>query len=228
MWLISPSGPRDVHLLLLDAGAQEAAGRAQEVGGVIGALEADQVRAQQPVDDGTAPGQLGKDLRRRKGYVVEEPDPQVRPALPQIPGNQLQLVVLHPDRGALGSGLGRGLRETLVDGAVGIPPRAVELRWRNHVVVERPERGVGEALVIQLHLRVAQRHRDQVHVVVVERVHFLVGRPGQPTQAPSVFSMTGASAVTRPPGERRQPSSPSASASGARSTGSRLETTMKS
>ena len=54
------------------------------------------------------------------------------------------------------------------------------------------------------------------------------GAPCQPTHAPSVLVIMGASAVTRPPGERRQPSSPPLSSGAQRSTGSRLDTTMKS
>ena len=73
----------DVHLLLLDAGAKEPPGGAHEVAGVAGPLEAHQVGAQQAVDDGLPPGQLGEDLRRREGDVVEEPDPEVRPGLAQ-------------------------------------------------------------------------------------------------------------------------------------------------
>src|SRR5688572_20771610 len=55
------------------------------------------------------------------------------------------------------------------------------------------------------------------------------GAPCQPTQAPSVLVIMGASAVTRPPGERRQPEPSSPCSPGAqRSTGRRLDTTMKS
>ena len=54
------------------------------------------------------------------------------------------------------------------------------------------------------------------------------GAPCQPTQAPSVLVIIGASAVTSPPGERRQPSSQPISSAEQRSTGSRLDTTMKS
>ena len=95
-------GALDVDLLLLDAGAQEAPGGAHEVPGVAAALEAHQVRAQQAVDDRAAPRELGEDFRRRERDVVEEPDLQVRPGLPEHLRDQLELVVLHPDGGALG------------------------------------------------------------------------------------------------------------------------------
>ena len=50
--------------------------------------------------------------------------------------------------------------------------------------------------------------------------------PGQPIQAPLFARMTGSSAETSPPGERRQVASPSSSTT--RSTGSRLATTTRS
>ena len=40
--------------------------------------------------------------------MQEEPDAQVRAALAELAGHQLELVVLHPDRGALGGDLGDG------------------------------------------------------------------------------------------------------------------------
>ena len=100
MWVVCAVGALDVDLLLLDAGAQEAPGGAHEVAGVAAALEAHQVRAEQAVDDGAAPRQLGEDFRRRERDVVEEPDLQVRPGLAEHLRDELELVVLHPDGGA--------------------------------------------------------------------------------------------------------------------------------
>ena len=50
--------------------------------------------------------------------------------------------------------------------------------------------------------------------------------PDQPIQAPSLARITGSSAVTRPPGERRQDVEPSSSTT--LSTGSRLATMTRS
>ena len=164
----------DVDLLLLDAGAEEAAGGAHEVAGVAAALEAHQVRAEQAVDDGAAPRQLGEDLRRREGDVVEEADLQVRARLAQHLGDELQLVVLHPDGGAVAGVVDDGVREPAVDLAVGVPPGPVELRRGNHVVVERPERGVGEALVEELDVVRAQLDRNEVDAAVAEGLDMLI------------------------------------------------------
>ena len=62
---------------------------------------------------------------------------------------------------ALGSS-GGGLREAPVDRDVRLPPLTVELRRHDHVVVERPQGRVGEALVVQLDVLGRQRHRHQV------------------------------------------------------------------
>ena len=163
-----------MDLLLLDAGAEEAPRGAHEVSGIAAALEAHQVRAQQAVDDRPAPRQLGKDLRRREGDVVEEPDLQIRAGLAEQLGNQLELVVLDPDGGALGRMADDGVGEPPVDLPVGIPPGAVELRRGDHVVVERPQRGVGEALVEKLDVLGAQLDGDQVDAAVAERLDRLI------------------------------------------------------
>ena len=92
-------------------------------------------------------GQLGEQLGRRERDVQVEPDAQVGSQLAQHRRDQLELVVLHPDDGVLGGVLRGRVGEALVDRDVGLPPLAVEGRLGHQVVVERPEGGVGEALV---------------------------------------------------------------------------------
>ena len=166
----------DVHLLLLDARAQEPPGGAHEVAGIAGALEAHEVGAHQAVDDGVPPRQLGEDFRRGKRDVVEEADPEVGPRFAQQPGHQLQLVVLDPHGGAVVCMAYDGVGEPLVDPAVGVPPGPVELRGSDHVVVQGPQGGVGEALVIQLNIVGAELYRDEIHPAVAERFDRLIRR----------------------------------------------------
>ena len=138
-----------------------AADEPHEVGGRPGELEADEVRPEQALQDLAPPGQLGEQLGGREGDVEVEADAQVRSQVAQHLRHQLELVVLDPDRRALGRDLGGPVGEALVDGDVGVPPLAVELRLGHHVVVERPQRAVGEALVELGHLLGAHRHRDE-------------------------------------------------------------------
>ena len=69
--------------------------------GATGQLEADEVRAEQALEDLPAPGELLEQLGRRERDVQEEADPQVRAQLAEHLRHQLHLVVLHPDGGVL-------------------------------------------------------------------------------------------------------------------------------
>ena len=72
-----------------------------EVLGAAGQLEADQVRAEQPLQDLAAPGQLLEQLGGGERDVQEEADPQVGSELTQHLRHELELVVLDPDLTAL-------------------------------------------------------------------------------------------------------------------------------
>ena len=170
-----------------------------------GQLEADQVGTEQPLEDLAAPRQLGEQLGRRERDVEVEADAQVGPLLAQHLRHQLELVVLHPDGGALGGDLGGPVGEALVDRDVGVPPLAVELRLGDDVVVERPEGAVGEALVelLDLPARSACTGTAESPSSTNGSNSSSSAEPGQPIQAPSLARITGSRAVTRPPGERR-------------------------
>ena len=148
--------------------ARRPAAGAQEVRRVGAALEAQQVRAEQPVDDLAAPGQLGEDLVTRERDVVEEADPDVAALLADHLRDQLQLVVMHPDRRPGRRLVHGGLRERPVDRHVGVPPPAVELGRGDDVVVERPQRRVAESLVVVPDLVRGQAHAHQVQAVHLE------------------------------------------------------------
>ena len=202
--------------------------RRTKLAAAAGQLEADQVGAEQALEDLAAPRQLGEQLGGRERDVEVEADPQVGPLRAQHLRHQLELVVLHPDGRALGRHLGGPVGEALVDPDVGLPPLAVELRLGDEVVVERPERAVGEALVELLHLLRAQRHRAPATTRPrrTARTSSSSADPGQPIHAPSLARITGSSAVTSPPGERRHDAEPSGRIT--RSTGSRLATITRS
>ena len=95
--------------------AQQVAGQPQEVLRAQRALEADQVRAEQPAEDLDAARQLHEQLDRRERDVQEEADPQVRTLCAQHRRHELQLVVLHPHGGAAVGDRGGRVGEPLVD-----------------------------------------------------------------------------------------------------------------
>ena len=96
--------------------------------------------------------------------------------LPEQRGDELQLVVVHPDDGALGRDRRRALGEALVDLDVGVPPGPVVLRLLDDVVVQRPQRGVGHALVVAVDLVLGELDRDQRDPAGLERLGGLAGR----------------------------------------------------
>ena len=149
----------------------------QEVRRIGAPLEADQVGAEEPLDDLPAPRQLREQLIAGERDVAEEPDPQIRSGSTQHRRHQLQLVVVHPHRGARSRLRGGHLREPLVDRHIGVPPGPVELRGGDDVVIERPQRGIAEAFVDVLDLSRRQRHRDQGHAIAVERLRGATSRP---------------------------------------------------
>src|ERR1019366_337897 len=65
-----------------------------------------------------------------------------------------------------------------VDRDIRVPPWAAELRLRDDVVIQRPERRIAEALVVVADLLGRQAHADQVHAARVEWSGRLTRRAG--------------------------------------------------
>jgi hypothetical protein len=114
--------------------------------------------------------------------VQEEPDAQVGTQLAEQLRHELELVVLHPHGRVLGGPVRGALGEAAVHVDVAVPPLAVELRLRDEVVVQRPDRGVAETFVEALDLLGRQRDGVQRHPVVLEGLDVGVraARPADP------------------------------------------------
>ncbi len=157
------------HGRSLGGQARGPAARAQEVRRVGPALEPDQVRAEQALDHLPAPRKLGEDLVTGERDVVKKADPQVAAQLAEHPRHQLELVVMDPYRRPVAGLLRRGLGEALVDRHVGFPPAAVELGRCDDVVIQRPQRRVGEPLVEPPDLGLRKSNPDQLQALGLER-----------------------------------------------------------
>lgn len=94
--------------------------------------------------------------------MQEESDGEVGAQHAQHLRYELELVVLDPDRRAVGRGLGGGFGEAAVDLDVRVPPFAVVLGLDDDVVIERPQRRVGETFVVLVDLGGAERYRVQL------------------------------------------------------------------
>jgi len=89
-------------------------------------VEADQVGAQEPLQQPLAEGKRAEYLRCRKRDVQEEGDARVRQALPHQLGHEHELVVVHPHEIPRLVVSGDDVGETLVDAFVGVPVLDVE------------------------------------------------------------------------------------------------------
>ena len=163
--------------------------------------------------------------RRRPGNVGEVADDGARPA-PDEGRRQVQVVVVHHDaRLRVVAGLGqRGARKCLVDGDVAVVPGAqrggVDHRPAGqlpHLVLQEPERRVGDDPVGGLVLRPLDRREAQADLARQR----LVDEDGRlmPSRSPSLNGASQVSgtcrptcdrAVTRPPLPRRGRRPPSA------------------
>ncbi len=158
---------------------------AQEVRSARLGLEADEIGAKKALCDLVAPRELSKQFDGRERDVEEESDLQIGAHLAQHLRDKLQLVVLHPDRRTFLSHLRGGFSEATVDDLVCRPPLSVELGEGDRVVIERPQRRVGEPFVVLLVLLGAQRNGDDVVTLVGELLDRLVSgsMPSDPRAA---------------------------------------------
>ena len=169
-----------------------------EVGGVDRPLEPDEVAAGEAGGDLRPPRQAHEQLDRRERDVEEEADDQVRALGPQQLGDELEVVVVDPHDRPVGGDLGERVGEALVDRLVGLPVAGVVRRVAQGVVVQRPQRVVGEPLVVVLHLVARDEHGMQADAVLDERLGRVVGlaRPADP------------GAVRRPQQRQQRPHEP--------------------
>ena len=185
--------PSNSHLGHGAVGLDQPAGDGDEVLGRHLALEPDEVAGQQSPQHLLAPRQPHVQLLGREGDVEEEPDADVGSQLAQEQGHELEVVVVHPHHGAFGRLGRRRLGEALVDPDVALPPRRLERRAADGVVVERPQRLVGEPVVELADVVFGQGDRHEPDAVTLERRRRVAGRarPTDPCAAPMVQHRNG-------------------------------------
>ena len=137
------SRPPPEDAVHLGPGSGRAEYRGREVTHVRRGVEADQVCAEQTLEDALPLGENAEDLRRGERDVEKEPDPCIRDALADQRRHEHQLVVLHPDQIA-GAVLGHHrVREALVHPLVVLEVLDLQRKLAREVVEERPEHSVG-------------------------------------------------------------------------------------
>ncbi|MDT4832411.1 hypothetical protein FQZ97_659670 [compost metagenome] len=153
-------------------------------------VKADVVALQQATDDLPAPRQHVEHIRRGEVGVVEEGDAQVRAQLAQVAGHHPQVVVVQPDDGTFGGFQGGAFGEGTVDLEEHLPVVLVEGGALPEGVQGRPEGFLGEALVEDVDLFLAQLDPRGLELGVAFGVHagvdvegfgaVFMHRPGDP------------------------------------------------
>ncbi len=110
--------------------------------------------------------------------MVEVADRQIGAQLTQHLRHELELIVLHPHDRVLVGSVCRRLGEPAVDPHVRVPPHPAVAGLGDDVVVQRPDRVVREALVVELHVLRAESHRNEVRALEVEGLDIDVGLAG--------------------------------------------------
>ena len=129
---------------------QNALYAAEEMAHVSVGMEADQIRAQQPVQYVFAPDQLAENLIGRERNVQEKAHLRIRVRVFDQLWQKHQLIIVNPNNIARLDHRFDGLEELLVHRLVGFPGSGVVLGLFTEIVKQRPYRFVGEAVVVQL------------------------------------------------------------------------------
>jgi hypothetical protein len=156
-------------------------------------LKLDQIVAEQAPQHrvGHAWRQERENVGRRERNVPELMNEQRRPDRPQILGREREMVVLDPDHRATGASLrfvSHGMGKPEVDGAISLPEFRAILQMLDEHVAQRPQRAIGESVVVSVHVGIVEPDAAQC-VAGVARWnldpsggigHLGVGRAGAP------------------------------------------------
>ena len=154
-------------------------------------VKADEVGAEETLEDLRPPREDAQHLGGGEGDVEEEADARVGELLPYELRHEEELIVMDPHEVAVGIALHHRVGEALVHPLIGVPP----LRGRGdaveEVMKERPQHGVGEAVVVAAHLggREVDRDAPQTSKLGVEACSLVradprhIARPADPQPA---------------------------------------------
>ena len=115
-------------------------------------------------------------------------------------GTSCNLVVVNPYRCPWCSNLGCGFGVTPIHRSIGVPPRSFEGRGADRVVIERPERRIGEAEVEIPVLLVVQVPRLELDAVVRRRHCGGIGPPRPADPDPPTLPQNGQKSRHQPAG----------------------------
>jgi hypothetical protein len=153
----------ELHPVDLDRVAQDVGQRDGEVAEVGRGVKADQVGAEDALQQPPAHGQRPEQLLRGKRDMQEETDAGAGEPIAEEARQEEELVVVHPDHVAGPVVRGDDVGERLVRLDVGVPVADLEWNLFQQVVKQGPEHPVREALVEPGDLVGGERHLHEPH-----------------------------------------------------------------
>ena len=160
--------------------------RLTEVLGVTWGLEANEVRTGDAVEQLLSPRQPREQVGRWERDVQEEPDAKVRPALTHERRDELQVVVVNPHGCVRRRGSGDRISEPRVHAVVVVPPGSVIHGLSDHIVVQRPQRCVREAVVVAAQVSGVEGDRLQVVPEILREANRLPAAGPPNPDAPAI------------------------------------------
>ena len=153
--------PLPAEAVHLGGRAGEAQGGRREVAQERRRVEADEVRAEHPLEDALALRQDPEDLGGGERDVEEEADARLGDPLAEHPRHQHELVVVDPDEVAGLPARRDRVGEARVHRLVRVEVADLRRQAGDGVVEERPQHAVRVAFVVARHLVRGERHRDE-------------------------------------------------------------------
>jgi hypothetical protein len=144
---------------------------------VLREVEAEEIVAQQALEQFSPPGTGPVQLPGRPGDVPEVHNRQGRETLAEQGRAEGQVIILEPDNGVLSATLvRRDGREVRIHLLVMAPMEGIEHRTLQIEVTQGPQGAIGKARVKPCHLGLAQPHAPQRVLGVVRRhLHVILG-----------------------------------------------------
>src|SRR5579885_3073623 len=118
-----------------------------KIGAITVGLKPDHVIVQQCIKNRLTPRQLLENVRRWEWDMQEESDLALTRHLPQVLGDQHQMIVMHPYEVFAVRGMPGSRSKLPIHSFVDFPVIGIEVAPRWHVVKQRPNDLVGEAPV---------------------------------------------------------------------------------
>jgi hypothetical protein len=142
----------------------------QEIAPVPLSLEPQKVEVEEMAQELPPPGEFKEDIRGGKGNMQKEGGSQVDAPLPELMGHAHEVVVVHPEKITFVSPACDFPGKATVSLCVAFVVAFVKTTAPLKVVKERPDRGVGEPVVVGLPQLFREHHGNEVEPLLLREI----------------------------------------------------------